>query len=253
MIKLSQFRLAAVALALVAWLPLQAGAGILDDDEARRAILDLRTKVDALSRDFNARIDTKAEKSSTLEMLNQHEQTMQELARLRGQLEVLANEIANAQKSQRDLYADLDARIKKLEPRQETIDGRTAEVQPSEKKTYDAAMELYSSGDYKSAVIAMQDFARRYPDSAYAPNAQYGLGASYFALKDYKNAIAALETVLSNYGASPKAPEAMLSIGSSYVQMKDAKKAKSTWQALIKKYPDSSAAALAKERLAALK
>jgi len=122
MIKLSQFRLAAVALALTAWLPLQANAGLLDDDEARRAILDLRAKVDALTRDINTRLDTKADKAIGVDMLNQHEQTMQEISRLRGQVEVLANEIANAQKNQKDLYADLDARIKKLEPRQETID-----------------------------------------------------------------------------------------------------------------------------------
>ena len=126
MIKLSQPRLAAIALALAAWMPLHASAGLLDDDEARRAILDLRAKVDNLARDVNGRIDTKADKNVTVDMLNQHEQTMQEIARLRGQIEVLANQIAMAQKGQKDLYADLDSRIKKLEPRQENIDGQTA-------------------------------------------------------------------------------------------------------------------------------
>src|SRR5437763_2087967 len=173
MIKPPQSRLAAIALALAAWLPLHASAGLLDDDEARRAIIDLRAKVDALSRDFNARIDTKSDKTATLEMLNQQEQTMQEIARLRGQLEVLANQIATAQKGQKDLYADLDARIRKIEPRQETIDGQTAEVLPTEKKSYDTAMELFKSGDYKAAATALQDFVRRFPDSAYAANAQY--------------------------------------------------------------------------------
>src|SRR5205085_10435815 len=93
MIKPSQFRLAAIALALTAWLPLQANAGLLDDDEARKAILDLRAKVDALARDINARVDNKADKSISLDLVNQHEQTMQEISRLRGQVEVLANEI----------------------------------------------------------------------------------------------------------------------------------------------------------------
>jgi len=101
MIKPFQFRLAAVALALTAWLPLQANAGLLDDDEARKAILDLRAKVAALAQDLNARMDTKADKSIGVDMLNQHEQTMQEISRLRGQVEVLANEIANAQKKDR--------------------------------------------------------------------------------------------------------------------------------------------------------
>jgi tol-pal system protein YbgF len=253
MIKLSQFRFAAVALAFAAWMPLHASAGILDDDEARRAILDLRAKVDALSRDVNARIDTKADKAATLDILNQHEQTMQEIARLRGQIEVLANQIATAQKNQKDLYADLDVRIKKLEPRQETVDGQTVEVQPNEKQTYDRAMELFKSRDYKAAAGALQDFVRRYPDSAFAANAQYWLGNAYYAQGDYKNAIAAQQVLVTNYATSPKAPDAMLNIASSYTELKDKKAAKKALQQLVSKFPDSSAAQAAKDRLAALK
>ncbi|HWJ94859.1 MAG TPA: YbgF trimerization domain-containing protein, partial [Telluria sp.] len=103
MMTLSKSRLACLALA--AWLPLQASAGILEDDEARKAILELRAKVDAMARDLNARIDTKSDKTAALEQLNQQEQTMQEIARLRGQIEVLANELSNAQKHQKDYYA----------------------------------------------------------------------------------------------------------------------------------------------------
>jgi tol-pal system protein YbgF len=253
MIKTSQSRLAALALAFAAWLPLHASAGILDDDEARRAILDLRAKVDALSRDVNARLDTKSDKTATIEILNQHEQTMQEIARLRGQLEVLANQIAGSQKTQKDLYADLDARIRKLEPRQEVVDGQTVEVKPTEKQAYDTAMDLFKSGDYKAAANALQDFVRRYPDSAFAANAQYWLGNTYYAQRDYKNAIAAQEAVVSNYGNSSKVPDAMLNIASNYIELKDNKKAKKILQQLVSKYPDTSAAATAKDRLASLK
>lgn len=253
MIKLSQCRLAAVVLALTAWLPLQAHAGLLDDDEARRAILDLRAKVDALTHDVNARLDNKADKAISVDMVNQHEQTMQEIARLRGQIEVLANEVANAQKNQKDLYADLDTRLKKLEPHQETIDGQTAEVMPSEKKNYDGAMDLFKSGDYKAAADALQEFVRRFPDSAYAANAQYWLGNAYYAQRDYKNAIAAQEAVVDNYGTSAKAPDAMLNIASSYTELKDKKNAKKALQKLVSKFPDSSAAQAAKDRLAAMR
>jgi tol-pal system protein YbgF len=251
--KLSQTRLAAACLALAAWLPLHANAGLLDDDEARRAIIDLRAKVDALSRDVNAKIDSKSDKTAALDMLNQHEQTMQEIARLRGQIEVLANQVTTAEKHQKDFYADLDARLKKLEPRAEVIDGRQAEVMPTEKKAYDAAFELFRSGDYKAAADALEDFVKRYPTSAYAPNAQYWLGNAYFAQHDYKNAIAAQEVVASTYRDSAKAPDAMLNIASSYVELKDKKAAKKAFQQLITKFPDSSAAQTAKDRLAALK
>src|SRR5689334_20615574 len=108
MIKLSPSRLASLLLAFV--LPLQASAGILDDDEARRAILDLRAKVDAITRDLTTRLDAKSDKAATLDMLNQQQETLAEIAKLRGQIEVLANEVSKAQNSQRTLYADLDAR-----------------------------------------------------------------------------------------------------------------------------------------------
>ena len=250
---ISTSRLAAVCFALAAWLPLHASAGLLDDDEARKAILDLRSKVENLSRDMNARIDTKSDKRAALELINQHEQTMQEIARLRGQLEVLSNEIATSQKRQKDFYADLDARIAKLEPRQVSIDGKAAEVDPGELKSYEAAMKLFTSGDYKVAASALADFVRRHPDSSYASNAQYWLGNAYYAQRDYKNAIASQEIVTLTYKDSAKAPDAMLNIASSYVELKDKKNAKKALQQLVAKYPESSAASTAKDRLAALK
>ncbi len=251
MIKLSPSRLACLFLA--AWMPLQASAGLLDDEEARRAILDLRTKVDNIARDLNGRVDAKADKSVTIDMLNQHEQTMQELARVRGQIEVLANEVAKAQNSQKQLYADLDARLKKVEPQQETIDGQSAAVLPTEKTAYESATALFQSGDYKGAAGALQEFVRRYPESAYASNAQYWLGNTYYALGDYKKAIAAQEVVTSTYNASAKAPDAMLNIASSYALLKDNKNAKKALQQLVSKYPSSSAAQTARDRLASLK
>jgi tol-pal system protein YbgF len=251
--KLSQSRLAAACLALAAWLPLHANAGLLDDDEARRAIIDLRAKVDALSRDMNAKFDTKLDKTAILDIQNQHDQTMQEIAKLRGSIEELANQVAMAQKSQRDLYGDLDARLKKLEPQQQTIDGQVATVLPSEKQSYDAAMTKFKSGDYAGAADDLQEFVKRYPASAYAPNAQYWLGNAYYAQRDYKNAIAAQEVVATTYKDSAKAPDAMLNIASSYAELKDKKAARKALQQLVKTFPDSSAAQAAKDRLAALR
>jgi tol-pal system protein YbgF len=251
MMKLSPSRLACLILA--AWMPLQAQAGLLDDDEARKAILELRAKVDTIARELQSKIDTKSDKTVQLDMLNQHEQTMQEIARLRGQIEVLANQISRAQESQKQLYADLDARLKKVEPQQETVDGQTTSVLPSEKTAYENAYALIPAGDYKGAIAALQDFVRRYPESAYASNAQYWIGNSWYALGDYKKAIAALEVVATTYSASPKAPDAMLSIGSSYALLKDNKNAKKALQQVVSKYPESSAAKTAKDRLASLK
>jgi hypothetical protein len=174
MITISKPRIAAACLALAAWIPLQSHAGILDDNEARKAILDLRAKIDTLARDVNARIDTKADKSAALEMVNQNEQAMAEIAKLRGQLEVLSNDITTAQKRQKDFYADLDARIRKLEPRQVTIDGQEAAVAADEQTSYDAAMGAFKARDYKAAASQLGEFVRRYPQSGYGPTRSTG-------------------------------------------------------------------------------
>ncbi|MBC7685378.1 MAG: tol-pal system protein YbgF [Bdellovibrionales bacterium] len=253
MITIPKPRLLALALAFATVLPLQAGAGILDDNEARKAILDLRAKIDGLSREVNARIDTKADKSAALEMVNQNEQTNAEISKLRGQLEVLANDITTMQKRQKDFYADLDARIRKLEPRQVTIDGQEAAVAPDEQSTYDAAMTTFKAGDYKTAANQLNEFVRRYPQSSYASNAQYWLGNAYYAQRDCKKAIAAQQVVASTYADSAKAPDAMLNIGTCYAELKDKKAATKALKDLIAKYPDSTAAQAARDRLPTLK
>lgn len=50
-----------------------------------------------------------------VQLLNQVEALNGEMSRLRGQLEVLNNEITNAQKRQRDMYVDLDTRLRRIE------------------------------------------------------------------------------------------------------------------------------------------
>lgn len=253
MITHSKSRLAAACLALAAWLPLQAHAGLLDDDEARKAILELRAKVDRIQLELNNRIETKSDKTTALDLVNQHEQAMAEIAKLRGALEVLSNDVANTQKRQKDLYADLDARLRKLEPRQVNIDGQEAAVAPDEQNSYDAAMALFKGGDYKGAAATLSDFVRRYPQSGYASNAQYWLGNAYYAQRDCKKAIAAQQVVASNYPDSAKAPDAMLNIGTCYAELKDKKAATKALKELIAKYPDSTAAQAARDRLPTLK
>ena len=245
----SKSTVAAALLAAVSFAPLTASASLFDDDEARRAILDVRTRIDALQRDVTTRLDSKANTSSTLELANQNEQLRQEIAKLRGQVEVLTNDLANEQRRQKDFYGDLDGRLRKLEPQKITVDGKEANIEPSEQKAYDTALAVFKAGDYKGAGAAFFDFLRRYPQSGYAASAQYWLGNSYYAQRDYKNAINAQQAVVKNYPDSPKASDALLNIASCYTELKDKSAAKRTLESLIAKYPDTPAAQTAKERL----
>jgi tol-pal system protein YbgF len=242
-------------LALLIVLP--AHAQLFADDDARKAILQLRQQISTLERQLQqkdaelaARLDRlDTAQRNQLELVNQIEAVRQDNARLRGQVETLTNEVSTLQKRNRDLYADLDARLKKMEPTSMTVDGRTAAVDRTELAAYEAPLTMFRSGDFRGSLPGFQQFVTRYPQSAYAPAAQYWIGSAHFALKDYKAAIAAHQTLVERYADSPRVPDALLSMAESQVQLGDRKSANRTLTQLIQQYPDTDAGRIAKERL----
>jgi tol-pal system protein YbgF len=247
--KIIHTSLAAAFMAAFSFASLNAQAALFEDDEARKAILEIRGRLNNMQSEINA----KADKSNNFDLNNQNEQLRQEIARLRGQVEELTNELANAQRRQKDFYVDLDNRMRKLEPQRVTVDGKEVSIEQSEQRAYDAALAYFKAGDYRNAGASFFDFTRRYPQSGLAPSAQYWLGNTYYAQREYKNAIAAQQVVVKNYADSPKAADALLNIASCYMELKDKASARKSLETLVTQYPDSPSAATAKERLAALK
>jgi tol-pal system protein YbgF len=249
-----RFQPLVAALLLLIVLPAQAQL-FGGDDEARKAILQLRGQITALQQreaELTARLDRmESAQRNQLELVNQLESLRQENARLRGQVETLSNEVATLQKRNRDLYADLDARLKKMEPQSITVDGRTAAVDRTELTAYEQPLSQFRAGDFKGSLPGFQQFVARYPASAYAPAAQYWIGSAYYAIKDYKSAIAAHRTLVERYADSPRVPDALLSMAESQVQLGDRKSANATLSRIIKEFPDTEAAKIARDRLPA--
>jgi tol-pal system protein YbgF len=272
---------AAAALFLAAALPAQ--AGLFDDEEARRRIESLRQELMQQGKDNEARI-ARLEESirniGVVELLRQLDQLNAELARLRGQLEVLGNENQQIQKRQRDFYLDLDSRLKRLEgvptgspalatpsssasaqepgpvaPQLTQVVPKvsTREDQAREVRAYDAASNLFRRNDFASAIEAFRAFLKDYPGSQLAANAGYWIGISYANLKDYRNALAAQEELLSRYPQSQKAPDALLAIAAIQVEQGDGGSARNTLEDIIARFPSSEAAGKARTRLAALR
>ena len=246
----------AVALATaLGSVPVQAQASIFPDNEARKAILELRAQIDEMNKrldELAARSDGKTDKTTVLELASENEQLRQEMARLRGQIEVLANNLATEQRRQKDFYGDLDSRLRKLEPQRVIVDGKEFEISQDEQKSYDAALALFKAGNYKEAASAFTQFLQRYPASGYAASAYYWLGNAEYVQGDFRSALKSHEAILKNYPDNPKVPEAMLSIASSYSELKDNAAARKTLESLIARYPTTEAADTAKRRLASL-
>ena len=62
-----------------------------------------------------AQTQPEARNPGIVQLMNQVESLQSEISKLRGQLEVLSNGLENAQKRQRDMYLDLDTRLRRIE------------------------------------------------------------------------------------------------------------------------------------------
>lgn len=242
-------------------------AGLFSDDEAHQKITVLKQQIQGMEERV-AQMENTA-RSQGVSVLSQLDALKSELATLRGQIEVHAHDIETTQKRQRDLYVDLDSRLRKLEnvgvvaadtPGQaDSAKPASSDQTPvgavvaDESKAYDAALGLFKAGNYQGAIDGFQGFVGAHPNSQLAPSAYYWIGNSYFNLRDYKNAIASQEKLVSQYPDSAKVPDALLNIASCQQGMGDASAAKKTLGSIVAKYPLSNAAELAKKRLASTK
>ncbi|MFM8900281.1 MAG: tol-pal system protein YbgF [Burkholderiales bacterium] len=238
--------------------PLAAQAALFSDDEARRAILDLRKRVDENNEAARARqielLDQISQlRRSLLELNTQIEQLRAEMARMRGQDEQLAREVSELQRKQRDVEQGVDERMRRIEPQKVSVDGKEFLADPDEKRSYEAAMDTMRKADFAGAVQGFAAFLKRYPASGYAPSAYLWLGNAHYGKREYKEAIAAFRAMMANAPDSVRVPEALLSIANCQIELKDTKAARKTLDDLVKAHPKSEAAQAARERLATLK
>jgi tol-pal system protein YbgF len=193
------------------------------------------------------------DRRALMDLAGQIEAFKNDVARMRGQIEVLLNQSETADKRQKDLYLDIDTRLRKLEQVREAAavekPAADAPVSAEETKAYEAALNQFKLGNYPLAISALQGLLVTYPNSRLAPNAQYWIGMAYAAQRDYKNAIVAQQKVLTSWPEDSKAPDAMLNIATSQEASGDRRSAQKTLEGLVQRYPASQAAASAKQRL----
>lgn len=255
-------RPALCACLLAAFAAPAAHAGLFDDDEARKAILDLRQKLEQSNEQQRARqaeqIAQFAEqlnqlKRSLLDLNNQLETQRADSAKLRGQNEQLARDLSEVQRKQKDLQSGVDDKLRKFEPQQVTVDGKTFSADPDEKRQYDEAMDLLRKSDFAGTANALTAFRKRYPSSGYNESALFWLGNAQYGTRQYKEAIVSFRTMVAAAPDNAKAPEALLAIANCQAELKDTKGARKTIDDLVKTYPKSEAAQAGRDRLASLK
>ncbi|MER1966942.1 tol-pal system protein YbgF [Castellaniella sp. GW247-6E4] len=207
---------------LIAVLALAAApAHAFSDDEARRAILDLRTQIKQIN---------EQNQQARLQLADQIDMLRHEVASMRGQIEQL---------TRRPPSGD--------QPENAPQDRQAAD--PQEQAAYQAAADQYRSGKYKEAAGAFASFTQAYPDSDLAGDARFYLGSSQYATRDFKGSVKTMQDLVKDKPQDPRSPDALLVAAASQIELNDMAGAKASLQRIIKDYPQASAAETAKSRL----
>jgi tol-pal system protein YbgF len=239
-----------VALGLVG-MACTAQAALFADDDARRAILDLRQRLDQSTKSLseeNAQL-----RRSLLDLQSQIETLRSDVSQSRGAQETLARDVSEVQQRQKDVAAGVDARLRKIEPIKVSLDGLEFMAEPAEKRDYETAMEIFRKGDFVGAQTSLVQFLQRNGKSGYAPSALFWLGNAQYANKGYKDAMANFQQLLTVAPTHVRAPEAMLAISNVQLELKDLKGARKSLEDLVKAFPASEAANTARDRLTRLR
>lgn len=252
---------ALVALALSCSFLSAGHAAIFEDGEARRAILEMRQRVDAMQQNSQrsaedarrATEDGGQLRRSLLDLQTQIETLRVEMAKLRGQNEQLTRDVSELQRHQKEITTGVDERLRQFEPLKVTVDGLEFQAEPSEKKDFESALAKFREGRFADAETAYTTFLRQYPRSGYGPSARFWLGNAQYANRNYKEAIVNFKGLLATSPNHARAPEAALSIANCQIELKETRGARKTLEDLLRAYPQSEAAVAAKERLSHLK
>lgn len=212
---------------------------LFGDDEARKAILDLREKTQVLQ-------------NSQLELMSQIEGLREQNANLMGRLEKVTNELAQEQRRVRDLFGNLDKRVAAFESQMSTIDGKEVMVTPEEQRRYDLALSLFSEGQYEASGALLKSLLTDYPQGGYAASARYWLGQALYVQKNYAESLQVLQQFVTNFSKDERVSEAKVSMAASYVALNQKKEAVDMLQNVVKQYPGTQAAQIAAERLKGL-
>jgi tol-pal system protein YbgF len=244
----------AVAALSIAWLlALPARAALFDDDEARRRIEQTNLRLAQVQKQIEDRLaslELQLKNQGLVELFGQVEQLKSDVARLRGQIEVLNNESEQTQKRQRDLYIDLDSRLRKLEGGPgATVPSGGAVASPAASLGLPPASAPAASPaplpvPAPSAAIPAGGAAVAGRPGAAVPdiaNEQRAYDAAFDQFKggNYGAAIVSFASFVKSYPRSPLAPSAQYWIGNAQFAQKEYRAAIASQRQLVAAFPES--------------
>ena len=271
---------------------------LFEDEGARKKLNEIQDQLNALQSSIEFQLNekfTNFEKSNKVDpklinSLSERINTLfDDLAKLRGEVEVLTYSLQTSEERQKVLYKELNERLQKIEDSAVKIENNvnSAESPPKnqpltqnnliiqeevlpeiapepipqaadlpplvdkniEYQEFEDAKKLITATKYKEAFDALDKFVINYPSSELLPEAKYNLGYTQFALRNYKAAINTFNKIVLEYPDNPIAPNSLYQVSNSQIQLTRITKAKQTLRTLINKYPNADIIPSAKKRL----
>ena len=249
-----RFRGATLAVALA--LALVAGAtraALFDDDEARRRIESTNLRLSQLQRQIEDRLtalEQQMKGQGLADLANQIQLLQSDVAKLRGQIEVVTYELEQAQKRQRDLYVDLDTRLRKIESAAAAqAEAAHAAAQaggvpgaPPPGGPPEGAGPATTAPPPAAGPVATLPPPVRNPNDGVAEQRAYDAALDQFKRGDYPGSITAFNAFLKTYPRSPLASSAQYWIGNAQYARRDYRGSIATQRQLLRDYPDSGKA-----------
>ncbi|MCK8046061.1 tol-pal system protein YbgF [Shewanella sp. 1CM18E] len=199
----------------------------------------------------------KAKQQSEFQMQQRLETLQQEVLDLRGLSEQQSYQIDQMLQRQRQLYEDI-ANLSTKAAAPVVVDQTTASSTATssslgETASYEQAVNLVlKDKKYEEAIPAFAQFIQNYPNSSYAPNANYWLGQLLYNKSEFVGATKAFTTVVEKYKDSSKRGESLVKLGMIAEKTGDKAKAKAYYQKVSQEYANSAAARIALQQLSSL-
>lgn len=200
-----------------------------------------------------AQASTQPDGRAMVNLMNQIDGLNGELSKLRGKIEELGNSILNAEKRQKDMYLDLDTRIRRIE----TSDAQSGETSKKISELLSALQQRIDRLEQSAVAGApvsvsgagsdgKETQANASPGGAggtdSAVHRAYEAAMAKYRAKEYQDAINAFQAIVSQNPGHPLAINAQYWIGDSYYQLRAYRSAIDAQKLLISSYPDSTKA-----------
>jgi len=225
---------------------------LFEDEGARKKLNDIQDQLNALQSSIEFEINekfTNFEKSNKVDpkLINNFSERINllfdDLAKLRGEVEVLTYSLQTSEERQKVLYKELNERLQKIEESALKIENNVNSVEsPKENKPL-TQNNLIIQEDEVLPEIAPEPI----PEAADLPplvdkNLEYQEfedAKKLITATKYKEAFDALDKFVVNYPSSELLPEAKYNLGYTQFALKNYKAAINTFNKIVLEYPDN--------------